>query len=134
MTLFWALLLPLWHPPIGIMPYYLYAIVEKVLVQVMPGHCNAPPPQWGAGLAQGRRSSLEKRVSQEHIFFNLIKVKVPAGAYRFSSPTLVSKDYAIEQQLSGLHTGISCYLKGPLKIEVKKVFGLFSLVSLARCL
>ena len=28
-TLFWALPPPLWHPPVAIVPYYLYAIVEK---------------------------------------------------------------------------------------------------------
>jgi hypothetical protein len=42
MTLFWALPPPLWHPPVAIVPYYLYAIAEKFPVQVMPGHRNAP--------------------------------------------------------------------------------------------
>ena len=45
---------PLWHSPVAIVPYYQYAIVEKFPVQLIPGHCNAPPPQMGAGLAQGR--------------------------------------------------------------------------------
>ena len=44
---------PLWHPPIAIVPYYLYAIAEKFPVSVMPRHRNAPPPPMGAGLAQG---------------------------------------------------------------------------------
>ncbi len=56
---------PLRHPPIVIMLYYLYAIVEKFLVLVMPGHRNAPPPPMGAGLVQGGRSYLEKRISPE---------------------------------------------------------------------
>ena len=38
---------PLWHPPIAIVPYYLYAIVEKFPVWVMPRHRNAPPPPMG---------------------------------------------------------------------------------------
>jgi hypothetical protein len=53
MTLFWALPPPLWHPPVAIAPYYLYAIAGKFSVQLMPGHRNAPPPPMGAGLAQG---------------------------------------------------------------------------------
>ncbi len=44
-------------------PYFLYAIVEKFPVQVIPGHRNAPRPLFGAGLAQGWRSSREKRTS-----------------------------------------------------------------------
>src|SRR5665647_925246 len=54
---------PLWHPLIAIMPYYLYAIVEKFPVLVMRRHRNAPPPPMGAGSAQGGRSYLEKRIS-----------------------------------------------------------------------
>ena len=53
MTLFWALPPPLWHPPVAIVPYYLYAIGEKFSVQVIPRHHNAPPSPMGAGLAQG---------------------------------------------------------------------------------
>jgi hypothetical protein len=53
MMLTGALLLSLWHPPVAKGPYYLYAIVERFPVQVMPGHRNAPPPPTGAGLAQG---------------------------------------------------------------------------------
>jgi hypothetical protein len=45
------------------MPYYLYATMEKFSVQVMPRHRNALPPEIGAGLAQGKRSSLEKWIS-----------------------------------------------------------------------
>jgi len=64
MTLSGALPPPLWHPPVAIVLHYLFAIVEKVPVQVIPGHHNAPPPPiGGAGLAQGGRSSLEKRIS-----------------------------------------------------------------------
>jgi hypothetical protein len=48
MTLFWALSPPLWHPPVAIVPYYLYAIAGKFSVQVMPGYLNAAP-QWGKG-------------------------------------------------------------------------------------
>jgi hypothetical protein len=29
-------------PPVAIVPYYLYAVVEKFPVQGMPGHRNAP--------------------------------------------------------------------------------------------
>jgi len=53
------------HPPVAIVPYYLYVIVGKFPVQLIPGHRNAPPPPTGAGLAQGRQSSLEKRISTE---------------------------------------------------------------------
>jgi hypothetical protein len=31
------------HPPVAIVPYYLYSIVEKFPVQVIPSHRNAPP-------------------------------------------------------------------------------------------
>jgi len=51
MTLLGALPPSLWHPPIAIVPYYLYAIVEKFPVQVMQRHRNTPPPPMGAGLA-----------------------------------------------------------------------------------
>jgi hypothetical protein len=44
---------PLWHPPVAIVPYYLYAIVEKFPIQVIPGYRNAPRPPWGAGLVRG---------------------------------------------------------------------------------
>ena len=42
---------PLWHPRIAIVPYYLYTMVEKFPVSVMPSHRNVPPPPTGAGLA-----------------------------------------------------------------------------------
>jgi hypothetical protein len=42
MTLFQALPPPLWHLPVAIVLYYVYAIVEKFPVQLMPGHRNAP--------------------------------------------------------------------------------------------
>ena len=51
-TLFWALPPPLWHPPDAIVPYYLYAIGEKIF-QIMMRLRNAPPPPMEAGLAQG---------------------------------------------------------------------------------
>jgi hypothetical protein len=58
---------PLWHLPIAIVLYYLYANIGIFPVQVMPGHLNAPPTSGGgrAG-ARGRRSSLETRISPEN--------------------------------------------------------------------
>jgi len=50
MTLSGVLPPPLWHPPIVIVLYYQYAIVEKFPIQVIPGHRNAPPHG-----GQGRR-------------------------------------------------------------------------------
>ena len=66
MTLFWAPSPPLWHPPVAIVPYYLYAIAGKFSVQVIPGYLNAPPPPMGAGLAKWGRSSREKGISPDH--------------------------------------------------------------------
>jgi hypothetical protein len=73
MTLFWALPPPLWHPPIAIEPYYLYAIVEKFVekfsVQLMPGHRNAPPPQRGRGWRKEGDHPLKKIFLQSSYFF-----------------------------------------------------------------
>jgi hypothetical protein len=69
MTLSGALLPPLRHPPVAVVPYYLYTSVEKFPVQGMPGHRNAPRPGWGAGLAQGGRSSRETGISPDQFFF-----------------------------------------------------------------
>ena len=68
MTLFWALPPPLWHPPVAIVPYYLYAIGEKFSVQVMPGHRNTPPPPRGQGLHKGGDHHV-KRGFLQSIFF-----------------------------------------------------------------
>jgi hypothetical protein len=46
------------------------AIVEKFPVQGIPRHRNAPPPSMGAGLTQGGRSSLGKRISTEQNMMN----------------------------------------------------------------
>jgi len=54
MTLSGTLSPPLWHPPIAIVLYYLYAILEKFPVWVMPGHRNASlPPMGGKVGAKG---------------------------------------------------------------------------------
>ena len=54
MTLSGALPPPLWNPTIAIVPYYLYAIVEKFPVQGMPGYRNAPPPPMGGRVGARR--------------------------------------------------------------------------------
>ena len=59
---------PLWHPPIAIVPYDLYAIAGKFPVSVMPGHRNAPPPPKGAGLAQGGDHHLKRGFLQSNFF------------------------------------------------------------------
>jgi len=62
MTFPGALHPPLWHPPVAIVPYFLYAIVEKFPVWGMPEHRNTPPPPMGQGWRKGW-SSFEKRIS-----------------------------------------------------------------------
>jgi hypothetical protein len=69
-----------WHPLVVILLYYLYAIAGKFSVQVLPKHRNAPPPSMGAGLAQGGRSSLEKRISSEKKFYRN-HGNLPAGSF-----------------------------------------------------
>jgi hypothetical protein len=65
MTLFWALIPPLWHPPVAIVPYYLYAIVEKFPVQLMPGHRNAPwAPNGGRVGARGEINTWKEDFSR----------------------------------------------------------------------
>ena len=70
MTLFWALPPPLWHPPVAIVPYYLYAIVEKFSVQVMPGHRNAPPPPTGQGWRKGSDHHMKRGFLQSNFSLN----------------------------------------------------------------
>jgi hypothetical protein len=43
---------PLWHPPIAIVLYYVYIKTENFCTD-NPVASYAPPPPWGAGLAQG---------------------------------------------------------------------------------
>jgi hypothetical protein len=53
MMLLWTPLLSLGHPLIAMVPYYLYANVEKFPVEVMPKYHYCAPAPMGAGLAQG---------------------------------------------------------------------------------
>jgi len=93
---------PLWHPPGAIGPYYLYAIVEKFPVQVMPRHRNALPPPMEAGLAQGGRSSFEKRISPGHDYNIFCSIAMHSGVKE-----RIHSSSASGRRLSASPTGIS---------------------------
>jgi len=70
MTLLGAPPPPLAHPPVAIVPYYLYTIVQIFSIPVIQRHRNAPPPPMGAGLAQGGHHLREKRFSTAYFFMS----------------------------------------------------------------
>ena len=55
----------LWHTPVAIVPCYLYAIVENFPSRYCRGIARCHEPPMVTGLAQGGRSSLEKRIFTE---------------------------------------------------------------------
>jgi hypothetical protein len=100
MMLSGALPPPLWHPPIAIVPYYVYAIVEKFPVQVMSRHRNAPPPPMGGqgwrkgGDHHGKRGFLQSK-------FFLKKSPVMVYFHQDSSTCKKSSDLKLEKNPSG---------------------------------
>jgi hypothetical protein len=65
MTLLWTPLLSLGHPLIAMVPYYLYANVEKFPVQVMPKyHYCAPAPNGGRAGARGVTIMMKRGIHQ----------------------------------------------------------------------
>ncbi len=65
MTLLGVLPPPLWHPPVAIEPYFLYAIVEKIPVQVIAGHCKPPRPKGDTGWQTGGDHHVKRGFSLE---------------------------------------------------------------------
>ena len=107
MTLSGALPPPLWHSPVAIMPYCLYVFVEKFPVQAIPGHCNAPPPPMGAGLAQGGDRYLKRRFFQSIMFFscNISALKGP-GESTILSREKTSPGISGQKKKSGNQPGL----------------------------